>query len=394
MYVPNHSCSFSHGLDWRSIVLSGGCGPQQGDRSPDANASGGGNPPTSSPDAAGVPSAPAANPEIEQALAGLSSEDRALAARQRVCPVSQKPLGSMGTPVKVRVGERDVLLCCEGCEEELKAKPEQYLAKLPNVTSGGQPPGEKINMLSDDHDLTRPSSRDGAPRPDDEGGLRAPPELHGWRKWWWWFDFIILVKLARLRFIAILRGDRRRDHAMGHAGRLLREMDAAGGRAGRGEQRTSNTSARCTPRSSATTPKTNAPSASCRCRNARRATAEAEVLPAGSSTACSCRRTESCWPACRRGQSIICRSPSRSRRSAIIEFNERAAEDRFRPVNGRIDQLLVSETGQMVEEGDVLASLYSPDLVVTVQNLLDAKQSGNKSAVGSQSHATATAGHQ
>ena len=39
---------------------------------------------------------------------------------------------------------------------------------------------------------------------DDEGGLRAPPGLTGWRKAWWWFDFIILVKLARLRFIAVL----------------------------------------------------------------------------------------------------------------------------------------------------------------------------------------------
>src|SRR4051812_1860339 len=38
----------------------------------------------------------------------------------------------------------------------------------------------------------------------DEGGLRAPPGLKGWRKAWWWFDFIILVKLARLRFIAVL----------------------------------------------------------------------------------------------------------------------------------------------------------------------------------------------
>src|SRR5688500_17108083 len=39
---------------------------------------------------------------------------------------------------------------------------------------------------------------------EDEGGLRAPPELRGWRKAWWWFHFLILVKLARLRFIAIL----------------------------------------------------------------------------------------------------------------------------------------------------------------------------------------------
>src|SRR5215217_237453 len=38
----------------------------------------------------------------------------------------------------------------------------------------------------------------------DEGGLRPPPELRGWRRAWWWFDFIILVKLARLRFVGIL----------------------------------------------------------------------------------------------------------------------------------------------------------------------------------------------
>src|SRR5262249_17786378 len=38
----------------------------------------------------------------------------------------------------------------------------------------------------------------------DEGGLHAPPDLKGWKKAWWWFDFIVLVNLARLRFIAIL----------------------------------------------------------------------------------------------------------------------------------------------------------------------------------------------
>ena len=38
----------------------------------------------------------------------------------------------------------------------------------------------------------------------DEGGLSAPIHLKGWRKWWWWFEFIVLVKLARLRFIGIL----------------------------------------------------------------------------------------------------------------------------------------------------------------------------------------------
>src|SRR5258706_10071679 len=37
-----------------------------------------------------------------------------------------------------------------------------------------------------------------------EGGLRAPAGLSGWGKLWWWVHFAILVKLARLRFVAIL----------------------------------------------------------------------------------------------------------------------------------------------------------------------------------------------
>jgi hypothetical protein len=41
------------------------------------------------------------------------------------------------------------------------------------------------------------------PQPD-EGGLRPPPGLSLGRRVWWWFDFVILVKLARLRFVAIL----------------------------------------------------------------------------------------------------------------------------------------------------------------------------------------------
>src|SRR5215475_11668130 len=40
--------------------------------------------------------------------------------------------------------------------------------------------------------------------PNDEGGLRPPPDLNYWQRIWWWFDFLILVKIARLRFVAIL----------------------------------------------------------------------------------------------------------------------------------------------------------------------------------------------
>jgi Cu(I)/Ag(I) efflux system membrane fusion protein len=62
----------------------------------------------------------------------------------------------------------------------------------------------------------------------------------------------------------------------------------------------------------------------------------------------------------------------------FVEFNERGQRTVSARVAGRIDKLIVNETGQMVEAGDPLALLYSPDLQVTVQNLLDAKRAGNR----------------
>ena len=68
--------------------------------------------------------------KINAALAKLSPEDRALAEKQKICPVTDEPLGSMGVPYKVTVKDRVVFLCCDGCEEELKAAPDKFLAKL------------------------------------------------------------------------------------------------------------------------------------------------------------------------------------------------------------------------------------------------------------------------
>lgn len=60
-----------------------------------------------------------------------------------------------------------------------------------------------------------------------------------------------------------------------------------------------------------------------------------------------------------------------------VEFDERRLKAVAARVKGRLDTLRVNQTGQMVHAGDPLAELYSPDLVVTVQNLLDACQSAN-----------------
>src|SRR4029077_4009836 len=66
-----------------------------------------------------------------------------------------------------------------------------------------------------------------------------------------------------------------------------------------------------------------------------------------------------------------------------VEFNERGVKNVSARVKGRIDTLNVNETGQMVDAGDVLASLYSPDLTVTSHNLVDAQKRGNRDMVES-----------
>jgi hypothetical protein len=64
-------------------------------------------------------------------LAELSAHDRALAERQKICPVTKKALGSMGTPARVVVAGRVVFLCCDGCTSTIESDPSKYLADLP-----------------------------------------------------------------------------------------------------------------------------------------------------------------------------------------------------------------------------------------------------------------------
>ncbi|MGO8749260.1 MAG: hypothetical protein ACLQNE_25145 [Thermoguttaceae bacterium] len=62
--------------------------------------------------------------------AAADPADKELIAKQKICPVSGQPLGSMGEPVKVVVKERTIFLCCDGCTKKLLADPDKYLAKL------------------------------------------------------------------------------------------------------------------------------------------------------------------------------------------------------------------------------------------------------------------------
>jgi Cu(I)/Ag(I) efflux system membrane fusion protein len=68
--------------------------------------------------------------EIADAFKELSAADRALAKAQGTCPVSDEPLGSMGTPVKATHGGKTIFLCCEGCQKKFHKNPETYFAKV------------------------------------------------------------------------------------------------------------------------------------------------------------------------------------------------------------------------------------------------------------------------
>jgi len=68
--------------------------------------------------------------KIRLALSKLSPADRALAEAQKICPVTDEPLGVMGTPVKVMVKGRPVFVCCKGCDEEALDKPDDTLRKV------------------------------------------------------------------------------------------------------------------------------------------------------------------------------------------------------------------------------------------------------------------------
>ncbi len=68
------------------------------------------------------------NDEQRAAISELSPEDQKLAWQQKVCPVTDMPLGSMGAPIKVMVEGHPVFICCEGCRDSLLAEPAKYLA--------------------------------------------------------------------------------------------------------------------------------------------------------------------------------------------------------------------------------------------------------------------------
>ena len=81
----------------------------------------------------------AGRPQITVTTA--TQADAAAIAVQKVCPVMDEPLGGMGTPIKVMVGDKPIYLCCKGCIKKIQAEPAKYLAMIygNGTQSSGQP---------------------------------------------------------------------------------------------------------------------------------------------------------------------------------------------------------------------------------------------------------------
>jgi len=80
------------------------------------------------------------DPKIAENLAKLSPEDQELARKQKnYCIVSEEQLGSMGVPVKVKVKDTEMLICCEACRDQLMANADAMISKY-NALLGVRPP--------------------------------------------------------------------------------------------------------------------------------------------------------------------------------------------------------------------------------------------------------------
>ena len=213
--------------------------------------------------------------------------------------------------------------------------------------------------------------------PIDEGGLHAPPDLHGWRKFWWWFHFLILVKLARLRFIAVLLV----------IGFVITQWDTLIAYYDRWTRSTASNAAAsdveyfCPMHPSVVrdNSKDKCPICFMPLSKRKKGDSHEEILPAGVVNRVQLSPYRVALAGV--GTWLLDYVPLNKELNAIgyVEFDERGERNVSARVAGRIEKLFVNETGKRVKTGDPLASLYSPDLVVSVQSLLDARRTNNRS---------------
>ncbi len=117
-------------------------------------------------------------PMAFHAMATLQStlSDAMLISLQKTCPVTGKPLGSMGAPPKIMVGDKPLFVCCAGCSDKVKANPETYLAKYYGPKGKEVRPGVFEATLADAQAIALQKK---CPVMDEElGGMGVPQKVN------------------------------------------------------------------------------------------------------------------------------------------------------------------------------------------------------------------------
>ena len=212
---------------------------------------------------------------------------------------------------------------------------------------------------------------------NSEGGLRAPPHLTGWKKWWWWFDFIVLVKLARLRFIGILA----------LIGLIITQWDLLVAYYDKWTRPAvvtdvakSNVEWFCPMHPAVIRDNAKDKCPICFMPLSRRVKGVEtnEALPAGTVSRVQLTPYRVALAGVQTWKVDFVPLTKQITAVGYIEFNESGQRSISARFGGRIEELFASETGRMVKQGETLASIYSPDLVVATKSLFDAKKAGNR----------------
>ena len=218
-----------------------------------------------------------------------------------------------------------------------------------------------------------------------EGGLRAPPGLCTLGKLWWWFHFLILVKIARLRFIAVLFA----------IGAVIVYWDTLKAYYDRWTRPTSvetaaesDTEYYCTmhPNVVSDNPHDKCPFCHMGLAKRKKNRGQADVpLAAGTVPRvqlspyrillAGIQTTEVGYQPLTRDITTV----------GTVEFDERKLSRITTRASGRsrIDKLFLNVTGMTVHKGDPMALLYNAELVSTAQDLVNAQQTGNTNVVNS-----------
>jgi Cu(I)/Ag(I) efflux system membrane fusion protein len=219
------------------------------------------------------------------------------------------------------------------------------------------------------------------PAEPSEGRLHPPAHYGPLRRIWWWFDFLILVNLARLRFVAILA----------IVGAVILYWETLTSyyerwtRPLRGETAVAASDSEywCPMHPTIIREKPDK-CPICGMPLSKRKKGEhsdqEEALPPGVVS----RVQLTPYKVVNAGiQTVeVGYQPLTKDISTVgfVEYDERKlSRITARPAGkSRIEKLFVNVTGQKVQKGEPLAELYSPELLSTVTNLLDARQAGNR----------------